>query len=277
MSLYKYISKENKNKNPLPELTKEMPICACLKGSYTLEATVIIPIVVGFWMCLMLFFRVLQVQTAINQALDYAGRNVAVLSSTMDSESALLVSAEGLFLKEIKEYDAVDKYVKGGKLGISLLKSDFSENMVVLEAEYKIKLPVNFFNIKKLTFGQTSCHMKWLGKQVGESDDTYVYYTETGTVYHLTKTCSYLDLSIHSANMAEIKALRNKNNHKYSACSCYVAKNTENKTVYITDYGTKYHGSLSCSSLKRTIYTVKLSEVSGRRLCSKCKLKSKEK
>lgn len=263
------------SENGLPIIQhKGIPLCACLKASYTLEAAVIIPLVVGFWMCIMLFFRLLQVQTAMTEALDYAGKMVAVESSTVSSNAGLLASAEGFLNYELKDYELVDQYIEGGKLGVSLLQSKITDQYVELVADYRVKLPVRLFNIGAIFLEQRSYHRRWTGKALEEKDDPYVYYTPTGSVYHLTNTCTYLDLSIKSVKYAEIAHLRNKNAHKYSACRCKAEDITAESIVYVTDYGTKYHSSLQCSSLKRTVYMVHLSEVGTRRLCSKCKLQS---
>ena len=40
--------------------------------------------------------------------------------------------------------------------------------------------------------------------------------------------------------------------------------------IYITSQGNRYHTQLNCSGLKRTIYTVPLSQTGGRGRCSKC-------
>ena len=259
-----------KNRIGLLNKHKEMPSCTHLKASYSVEAAVIVPLVVGFWMCIMLFFRILQIQTEVTQALDYAGRMTAVESSEVESENALLISAKGFFLSEIRNYDLIDKYVYGGKPGISILQSDMSGDHIELVAKYKIKFPINFFNIGIISLEQHGYHRKWTGKQLTSSEDEYVYYTDTGEVYHLTSTCNYLDLSIHTANYSQIGTLRNRSNHRYSACSCAVANISANSTVYITDYGIRYHSNLHCSGLKRTIHMVRRSEVGNRRLCSKC-------
>ena len=52
---------------------------------------------------------------------------------------------------------------------------------------------------------------------------------------------------------------------------CSGIKKTKTSTVFITDYGTSYHGKLGCSKLKRTVHKVHKSEVNDKNLCSKCK------
>lgn len=258
---------EMNQEESLPKYFRGIPLCTHLSGSYTLEAAIIFPLTVGFWMSIMLFFRILQIQTAVEQSIDYAGRITAVESSVVTNDTGILATAEGLFLKELNSYPLVDKYVLGGKYGISLLESDVSGDILVYKAVYRVKLPVAFFAIKTIGIEQNSCHRKWTGRSDGETDsDSYVYVTETGEVYHLASSCNYLDLSIHGVEMAEIQGLRNKSGHKYSACSCVAEKNL----IYITDYGERYHSRLDCSGIKRTVHMVKKSQVGSKRLCSKC-------
>ena len=99
-------------------------------------------------------------------------------------------------------------------------------------------------------------------------DDETVYVTETGLVYHRDYHCSYLDLSIHLVSMQEISSLRNKSGGKYYPCEHCAEQSVG--MVYITENGDRYHNSLSCSGLKRTIYAVPLSEVAGKGACSRC-------
>lgn len=253
-----------------PDEHKETPSCTCRKASYTLEAAVIFPIVAGFIVFILMYFRILQVQTGVSAALTYASRMTAVEACVVDSEPALLLSAEGLMISKLKDNEQVENYVQGGAAGISLLKSDFSGKNVELRAEYTVKLPFNFFEISEYSVSQTSLSRKWIGQTSGSETGSYVYITDFGSVYHKSKSCSYLDLSINSVNISDIAPLRNKSGAKYSACSKCVAKNMADSKVYITDYGTLYHSDISCSALKRTIHIVKLSEVDGMSACSKC-------
>lgn len=103
-----------------------------------------------------------------------------------------------------------------------------------------------------------------------ETDEETVYVTETGVVYHRDYHCNYLELSIRMVTADSIDGLRNKEQGKYYPCEHCAEKGTQ-KGVYITDYGNRYHNSLNCSGLKRTIYAVPLSEASvGRGACTKC-------
>ena len=96
-----------------------------------------------------------------------------------------------------------------------------------------------------------------------------VYITKTGTAYHLDRNCTYLNPKIKTAPAQSVTDLRNASGGKYAPCGSCGAGGSGNQ-VYITDYGSSYHKRLECPGLKRTIYTVPLSEAGTRGRCSKC-------
>lgn len=256
----------------------ETPLCTCRKASYTLEAVVVFPLMAVFLVFLLFFFRIMQVETKVQSALIYAGRSAAVISSVTSSDTAALAAAKGIFEKEVADDLYVRKYVQGKSMGIVLTESKVSDTYIDLRATYRVKYPIRIFGSKSLTLIAESKNRRWNGKKEGNEkadDDRFVYCTPNGTVYHLKKDCAYLDLSIHSTVYSNIASTRNKNGHKYSACSRCVDKNKTNSVVYITDYGTCYHCALSCAGLKRTVYKVKRTEISDKKACSKCGFKDR--
>ena len=153
----------------------------------------------------------------------------------------------------------------------SAVATDTTDESFALKAKYKVKLPVSFFAVDGIWIEDYSNSRKWTGKNPGEKTDPYVFYTDYGSVYHLSEQCNYLDLSIKSIKWSQVGASRNKDGRKYHACYCAADKKTEGSMVFITDYGMNYHGKLGCSKLKRTVHKVHKSEVDGKNLCSKCK------
>lgn len=103
-----------------------------------------------------------------------------------------------------------------------------------------------------------------------QNDETIVYITPSGSVYHTIRNCSYLVLSIHEIASAQLDNERNESGGKYYACEKCGNKGSEGK-LFITDYGYRYHTTVNCSRLMRNVMAVPLSEVSDRKHCSKCK------
>ena len=99
-------------------------------------------------------------------------------------------------------------------------------------------------------------------------EEEIVYITEYGEVYHLTKSCSFLRLSIRAVDIELVESLRNADGSCFYACEECGGKCTN--IVFVTSYGNRYHGTLQCKGLKRTIQEIPLSEVGGRTACKKC-------
>ena len=237
----------------------------------TVEAVVIYPLVIAFLALILFFTRVMQVETTVQEALYYAGRLTAAEAVMSDSPAALRGTAEVLFRKEMARCGLLDQYIYGGSIGIGLLRSDLSGDMVHLIADYRIRIPVPFLPLHGISIVQHSVTRKWTGRDVErEKADPYVYFTDYGSVYHSSESCSYLNPGIDSASIDRIQTLRSHDGSIYYACASCQAGSVKSGTVYYAVYGNRYHRTLSCSGLKRTIHMVRRSVLQGMKGCSRC-------
>lgn len=153
--------------------------------------------------------------------------------------------------------------------------TDAGDDLVVMTKVQELEplIPVMGFN-----GGVTiiNCRVrKWTGYDVtnlqgNQGDEEWVYITPTGESYHTNPNCSYLNLKIMSAVSSKIDNYRNNSGEIYRPC-----EKCEDITLtgicFYTEYGNRYHTTLNCSGLKRTIMTIPISEVGSRHLCNKCK------
>ncbi len=251
---------------------KETPRYSYFSGVFTLEAAVILPLLACFFVSILFFFRVMQIEITVQKALDDTGRQLAVYMA--DEESAFdIAAAQALFWKELGETEMPADYIRGGRFGISLLSSTFDAQEVHLLACYRLRLPVRIFWIWEFAMEQRADCRKWNGWSAAPENggaDTWVYVTETGSVYHLTDNCTHLELSIRSVEYAQLAQLRNENGGKYYACSRCADQSNRWGKVYITNQGSCYHNDLGCSEIKRTVYGIRLSDVGARTCCKRC-------
>lgn len=260
-------------KKKLHIFDKETSICIQQKASYTVEAAILFPLAAGFLVSILFLFRILQVQISVEEALIYAGKKTALESCLVTSEHTLMLSAKAFFLYAWKESGTSDKDIIGGSIGISLAGSEISENEIMLEASYYMKLPIDFFGKKYFPIKQEKNFRKWIGEnqKSGENQEeiAYVYITESGSAYHKTSECRSLCLSIEQILITEIGELRGYDGQKYYPCSmCSEKKNVKN--VYYTKYGYLYHVDIQCSAIKRTIKKVSITEIGTKTPCKYC-------
>lgn len=246
----------------------------------------LIPAFTCFLVAIMFFFRVIEVHENLYEAMQYTGRKLSTVAfaeqygnkilSTPLSVGAAEVMVRGEYRKNFKEKEDAYRYMPLKGAGLSLLRSDTDGDYIDLKASYTMKLPIDLFGMKLMPCAAEVKVRKWNGYQqegtAGETeDDVFVYVTPHGTVYHMDRNCHYLDLSIESVPKASISGRRNKSGACYYPCG--VCGNRPGAGLYyITDYGTNYHTSLSCSGLKRSISLIRKSEAEaeGKGPCSKC-------
>lgn len=253
---------------------KETSICTYHKASYTLEAVILFPLAVGFFVSILFLFRILQVQILVEESLIYTGKKTALESSVISSDIALLASANAFFLDALGERNISNRDVVGGIWGVSLFGSDSTKEELVLKATYQMKLPIHFFGKKYFTITHENTFRKWNGasprnNESSEELSTYVYVTPSGNAYHKTSKCRSLDLSVEQIHINKIATLRGENGQKYYPCSM-CSKSNKTTYVYYTKYGYLYHVDIACSSIKRTISKIPITEIGSKTPCNYC-------
>lgn len=267
------ISLPEKKKSIFKKLRKGTPLCICAEASYMAESAVALPFFAGFMLVLLFFFQVLTVQQEVGNALFDAARRTAALECKADeSPHTGVLAARAFFIRNIPKDSAAESFIRGGRGHILLSNSDLSGNYVFLQADYKIRLPFGLFGNREIAVTQKVKCRKWTGSSgAKDSREEIVFVTPQGNVYHRKRNCSYLEPIIESVSKRQVGKLRNADGGKYYSCvKCMKNKKDDNITVYIAKYGNRYHGNRNCSRIKRTVFAVRLSEVQGKRGCSKC-------
>ena len=254
----------------IPNRIQRASFCTCEKGSYTLEAAVVIPLISAYLVTILFFFTILDIQCKVDEALIFAGRKAAVESSIVESEELIFLSAQAYVLYALKEDEIIQKYVEHGSLGIHLWKSEIQDETIILRAEYVVKLQFTFGSIGELKLSSQNMFRKWIGDGTIEEQGEYVYVTLYGEVYHKDLTCRSINLSVKSTTLEKVFYLRGKNGQKYKECTRCTWEDSTKERVYYTDYGEWYHKNIACSAIKRTVEKIQMEEIGNRRPCSFC-------
>ena len=282
------LPKNNKNKKIKPIYQAQSPYISETKdkrayntgfftaGSATVEATLIMPlmlmVIYMIWSvgCCMIMKNVIYeglLETAEYMAeYEYLYELVEEgLISEGDLDVADTVVSVTSAYTNIKSYiddeELVERYVTSGMNGLIFTEAryDDSDGFIYLTLNYEYGIDIPFFgemtHIETETVKQKA-YTGYIGAGCSDDEDTYVYITENATVYHTTRSCTHIDLSISSVSSEELSGQYGS----LSACEYCTSSYTGN--IYVTDEGDCYHHSLSCPGLKRTVYRVKKSETS---------------
>lgn len=274
--LIKYIRKEEDSAKTqsitsyFPKDGERASLFTSFKGSITVEASLVLPLFFFAVCCLCYLLEIMAIQMTVRTAAHSAGKEIAkeayavplVLPSKVEDDIAELIGRERMDRS----------IIKGGSGGLDCSKTRISAQSGVLQmnVEYKVVLPFSIFGMLSLSCEEQFQIKGWTGYVKGgfvSDREDVVYITDTGLVYHRDYHCTYLELSIRMVAKDEVENLRNENHEKYYRCEkCGGVGNC----VYITGQGNRYHSSLGCSGLKRSVYAVPVSEVQGKGACSRC-------
>lgn len=259
------------------------------KGSMTLEAAFVLPFFLFAILNILFAVNIIGAQSRINAALHQVGNqmafagygyNAAAGGNVPDGLVGIALT-EGYARGRIVEYvgsSYLDKScVQGGSGGLSFAGSSVmgKGDTIDLRVSYRVRPLAGLMGFDGFLVSQRYYGKAWTGYDASGSvsdfheEDPMVYVTETGTVYHLDRNCTYLNPKVEAVPAEGVAGRTNASGKKYAPCG-FCGSVTGGGEVYITNYGGSYHRMLNCPGLKRTIYTVPLSEAGARGRCSKC-------
>lgn len=239
---------------------------ALLPGSLTVEAALALPIFLFAAIMVLYLFRVLQVQYIVGNCLDKATAEVSLMGGVSDNEAKNLTKA--YFYKELAVQGCPMSRIEFGAAGFSWKGTKADASYIDAAVSYSIRFPLRFFGKKRITLAD-GCRMhRWVGDLGGGEGkgkkEEWVYVTPTQHVYHVSRGCTHLKLSIQAVPKSS-PAWR-----AYKPCGHCMEGEKMGAAVYITSEGSHYHKQISCSGLKRTIYMVKKEDAGDKRPCSRC-------
>ncbi len=280
-----------------------------ISASLTLEAAVVLPLYLFFFLALLSIMEMMQFSMTMDHHLSRISKQIALYASAdcllenpraasaqeeqtaqdaANGGTAAAEKVEGVaatVLADLYVDRALQERIPQGyrsQMGVQgeveLWRSNvlLKDDLVDLVAVYEIQPRCNVFGIPgQLLVNRARTHA-WTGYRIGgaaeegEEKEQMVYVTETGTVYHLSRSCTHLDLAISPVAAGQLSASRNASGGTYRVCEMCGMLTASQGTYYITKEGDRYHTSLSCSGLKRTVYEIPISQVGDRRSCSRC-------
>lgn len=249
----------------------------CWKGTLTVEAALVVPVFLFLMIAVLQYAQTMEASVCYGAALAEVGRGQAVQVYTAPD-----ISGTGTALRQMstgairgKVYAAAGNSRAVKDLRIEDGQSVGDANVLELRMTYRVQNVTGIY-LPRITFLQKVCVRAWTGREGiyhadgstdAKGEGKTVYVAATGKVYHTDPYCTHLKLSIREVGAQMVGQLRNKSGEKYHACErCHAGSAG---SVYITGEGNRYHGSLACSGLKRTVEEV-LQEDCDLRPCSKC-------
>jgi hypothetical protein len=268
------------------------------RASATLEATLVIPLYVYAVLAIMFVIRLVNVYLDVDRAAYNTARELSKYAYEYNESGTLGILKGQLYTSFISDIGAgygKEAYVVGGTAGFNLTGSSICDDgsKVEVQVSYIVKNPFDIFGLGLIHVKQGAVAEAWLGEEMSTSwegssgsgsngndadsdsgdedkdeEKQKVYVTPWGRVYHTDADCSAISLSIQEVSASGVGNLRNASGGKYYPCeSC--GENADG-TVYITDYGDRYHTDRNCSGLKRTVEEVDIDDVGDRTECKRC-------
>ncbi len=166
----------------------------------------------------------------------------------------------------------------------SFLNSSYMKegNLIKLVLSYQPKPKYSLITLPFTFFVQKAAVRGWVGKNgysgrsrkkgTGNEEDEEVQtvlVTEHGSVYHTNPDCPHLKVTIIPISKSQLNSARNTDGEKYKRCP-YCGNNLTGN-YYIDPCGNRWHTSVDCPALKRTVHEVDIDECGHMHECKDCR------
>lgn len=229
------------------------------KGSMTVEAVFVLPILL-FAICGILSLgRVYSAMDQVNHALQETGKKVAL---EYEEASVTKNTVRRIFEGYLKEYPENIR----GVIRIDQVEYHSNTKEWQIKISYKIGIDLPLIGNYKINCYDEVRQKAFNGFHYGDWSEqmgNYVYVAEKESVYHTDCGCTYLNISKFPMLKEQAQGLG-----KTPCSHCKSAQS--GSIVFCTDTSDKYHTALTCGSLNRNVRTVNENQVKGMEKCSRC-------
>lgn len=278
----------------------------CVSAGMTVEASIVLPLFMFFFINLGCAMEMIRLHGNLQLALWNVGNKMCVYGHVVGSSEQSGISNDAdqksEWWDELRDIAFSYTYIKSQVVGFSgenyleasplrqgisslqFWESDLSGktefeangNVIDIVMTYQVAPWVEIPFVKPFRMCNRYYGRIWNGYDVESNapetnkEEDMVYIAENASVYHETRDCTHLKLTIREITLDQAETERNVNGARYSECRKCRKKQIGNH-VFVARYGDSYHYDRDCSGLKRTIYTIPRKEaVKKYNPCSRC-------
>ena len=266
-----------------------------LNASLTLEASLVLPLLIFASVCLMLPARIMMTERKMQAGLEAVGEELSQYAYLLDSvergnlgsipgagEAALAFCQNAAAVAApIYAYGKTMDYCDTARVShVSMLGSSIREDGETLDLvmEYDISFPFPVLGLSSLHRTVRSRRRCWIGREgrygadanAGDEDEQIVYVGKNSTRYHPDRSCHYLSNKLTAVAWESVSGKRNTDGSKYYPCASCAKNAGKGSTVYIMPSGGRYHTMQDCNAIMAYVRAVKLKEVKHLGTCSYC-------
>lgn len=264
-----------------------------VSGAVTLEAALVLSLLIFSSVCLLLPMKVMNTERQIQAALEQCGEDFskyAYLGQAIEQEKLFASAGASDFAKGFCKYlaagigegyvqAAAENHVETRQLrNVSCRDSEIftDDEYIDLVMNYEIRLPFPVLGMPALQRTARCRRRAWIGiagknydgEGGEEEEDPIVYIGKGSTRYHRSSCCHYLSNKLTAVSRTKVDAERNQDGRRYRPCAVCGKQSSGN--VYIMPSGESYHTDPDCRAIIAYAQAVHLSEVEHLGACSYC-------